>query len=342
MDASGGITWTYQKPLIPNGKLPTGRGGASLVYADGKLVSFGGHYYAGDDKFMYLDETWLLDTEKLAWHKMPCSGQIPSPRYGHTAHLIGSRMFIFGGKGPNDVYYKDVYFLDLVDWIWVAVSTVSAGPAARFYHSAELVGRKIVIHGGWNGVDIFDDVWIFNVDTFGWMQPKTGGFAPGPRYGHSLTLLPDGRLIMFGGVSITGAHGIPHYNDDVRQLATDTMMWSRPSVAGQTPTGRFGHSATLVDDGCVVFFGGWGRGGCQCKESVNDSRAFSTHVLDTTSMTWWTPSRVGKKPIKHFHNHGAVRAGPSGNTVFLFAGCDGRQACNDFVVLNVDLPMIEA
>jgi N-acetylneuraminic acid mutarotase len=116
MQASGGITWTYQKPLIPNGKLPSGRGGASLVYADGKLVTFGGHYYAGDDKFEYLDETWLLDTEKLVWHKMPCSGQIPPPRYGHSAHLIGSRMFIFGGKGPADEYYKDIYFLDLVDW----------------------------------------------------------------------------------------------------------------------------------------------------------------------------------------------------------------------------------
>ena len=116
MQASGGITWTYQKPLIPNGKLPSGRGGASLVYADGKLVAFGGHYYAGDDKFMYLDQTWLLDTEKLVWHKMPCSGQIPPPRYGHSAHLIGSRMFIFGGKGPADEYYKDIYFLDLVDW----------------------------------------------------------------------------------------------------------------------------------------------------------------------------------------------------------------------------------
>ena len=116
-------------------------------------------------------------------------------------------------------------------------------------------------------------------------------------------------------------------------------MWARPRCSGHTPTGRFGHSATLVDDGCIVMFGGWGRGGCQSRDSVNDARAFSTQVLDTNTMTWWVPSRVGKKQIKHFHNHGAVRAGPSGNTVFLFAGCDGRQACNDFVVLNIELPM---
>ena len=67
---SGGITWTYQKPIIPSGKLPGGRCGASLVYADGKLVTFGGHYYGGADKFEYENETWLLDTEKLVWHKI--------------------------------------------------------------------------------------------------------------------------------------------------------------------------------------------------------------------------------------------------------------------------------
>lgn len=74
---SGGISFAINKPLIPNGKLPGGRGGASVVYADGKIVVFGGHYFVGEGKFEYLDETWLLDVEKLTWHKMLCSGQIP-------------------------------------------------------------------------------------------------------------------------------------------------------------------------------------------------------------------------------------------------------------------------
>lgn len=339
---TGGISWSYQKPLIPSGKLPGGRCGSSLVWADNKLVTFGGTFFLGDDKFEYLDETWLLDTEKLVWHKMSCSGEIPPPRYGHSAQLLGSRMFIFGGKGPRDTNYKDVYYLDLVNWVWVAVDTVSTGPASRFYHASELVGKKIVIHGGWNGTEVFDDIWIFNTDTFAWMQPRTAGFAPTARYGHSMTLVEDGRLMMFGGVSFDAhKHGIPSYNDDVRQLDTETMIWSRPRVGGHTPTGRFGHSSVLIDDGCIVMFGGWGRGGCQTMESVNDKRAFSCQILDTVSMTWWVPSRHSKKPFKHLHNHAAVRAGPTGNTVFLFSGADGRQAVNDFVVLNIDLPVIE-
>ena len=93
---------------------------------------FGGHYFNEGDKFEYLNETWLLDVEKLVWHKITCSGEIPGPRYGHSAHILGSRMFLFGGKGPNSIVYKDVYFLDLIEWVWVPVKAISASPLARY------------------------------------------------------------------------------------------------------------------------------------------------------------------------------------------------------------------
>ena len=95
------------------------------------MIIFGGHFFSGGDKFEYLNETWILDVEKLVWHKISCSGEIPSPRYGHSAHILGSRMFVFGGKGPGDIVYKDVYFLDLLEWVWVPVNTISLTPPAR-------------------------------------------------------------------------------------------------------------------------------------------------------------------------------------------------------------------
>ena len=88
---------------------------------------------------------------------MNCTGQLPLPRYGHSAHIVGSRMFIIGGKGPSGAIYNDVYFLDLVEWIWVPVATLSQGPSARLNQASTLVGRKIVIHGGWNGRTFFND-----------------------------------------------------------------------------------------------------------------------------------------------------------------------------------------
>ena len=146
--ADGGMSYAYANPLIASTKIPSGRGGASVVCAEGKMITFGGTYLDGQ-KFAYLDETWVLDIEKLAWHCVTCSGQPPTPRYGHNAHIIGSRMFIVGGRAENNKILNDVYFLDLMEWIWVPVSTISQGPSARFNYASELVGRKIVIHGGW-------------------------------------------------------------------------------------------------------------------------------------------------------------------------------------------------
>jgi hypothetical protein len=47
-------------------------------------------------------------------------------------YIIGSRMFIIGGKGPNGAIYNDIHFLDLIEWIWVPVNTVAQGPSPRY------------------------------------------------------------------------------------------------------------------------------------------------------------------------------------------------------------------
>jgi N-acetylneuraminic acid mutarotase len=330
---SGGVSYSLNKPLIEC-TTPSGRGGTSCVFANGKLVVFGGHYFSGGDSFEYLNETWLLDIESLEWHKINCSGDIPGPRYAHTAHILGSRMFIFGGKGPKDTLYKDCYFLDLIEWVWVPVKAISATPAPRFFHASEVVGKKIVLHGGWDGTEIFNDLWIFNTENFAWIQPKTTGFGPTDRYGHSLTLTADGRLLIFGGATIDKATGVPKYLDDLRQLDTETMIWTRPRISGPVPTARYSHSASQMSDGKLAIFGGWGKSGCQNNELIKDARAFSIHVLDTSTMTWFIPRKLGHKPIKHLYGHGTCNA--SGSTLFIHGGFDGRQALGDFYVLNFE------
>jgi hypothetical protein len=326
-------SYKVMKPMM-NGKIPSGRGGITACYADNKLVVFGGHFYVGDGKFEYSDETWLLDIKNCKWHKMTCSGQLPAPRYGHSACIIGSRMFIFGGRGENGALYKDVVFLDLIEWFWIPVSALADGPCGRLLHASEAVGRKIVIHGGWNGNEIFNDMWIFNTDSFTWMQPKTSGFGPTPRFGHSLNLTGDGRLLMFGGCTISKDTGNPIYNGDVRELDTDSMIWTRTTVHGTAPTPRYGHSAVLVRDSMLLICGGWGTLGVQSHECINNPDAFTIHVLDTTTMTWSVPNCMGSKTLKHTYNHAACIAD---NTMYIYGGYDGRQASSEFfeVELNV-------
>ena len=176
------MDYHHSVPSIPVWKTPNGRGGASIVAAEDKIVVFGGHYFAGGDKFEYLNEVWVYDASAEAWHKMQCSGEVPSPRYGHSAHIFGSKMFVFGGKYREKVL-NDMYYLDLVEWKWSLVNTTSKPPSGRMFHAAEQVGRKVVIHGGYDGKVSLDDLHIFNSDSFTWTSPKTVGFPPSSRYG---------------------------------------------------------------------------------------------------------------------------------------------------------------
>lgn len=196
------------------------------------------------------------------------------------------------------------------------------------------MGQKVVMHGGWNGEEVLNDTWIFNTESFSWMQPKTAGFGPTARYGHTMTLTQDGRLLIVGGCSIDETTGVPKYNDDIRLLDTDTMVWSRPRIGGHIPTGRYGHSSTLMENGMLVVYGGWGKGGCQSRDLINDSRAYTAQILDTKTMTWLVPHKLGRKEAKHVYNHGCYRA--SSSSILLFGGFDGRQALNNFFVINVD------
>ena len=40
----------------------------------------------------------VLDIEKMKWIEVHVKGEVPPGRFSHTATMIGSNMYIFGGK----------------------------------------------------------------------------------------------------------------------------------------------------------------------------------------------------------------------------------------------------
>lgn len=214
------------------------------------MIIFGGQFYSGSDSFTYCNDVHVLDLESMKWHEPKCSGDVvragparggpcarpasrfcpaqPSGRYGHSAAMVGSRMFVFGGRIAGGDLPKDVHYLDTTTWEWHRVQLSTAAPPGRLCHASTLVGTKVVVFGGWDGRRSMDDLWVFDTDTMGWIKPRTSGPQPSPRQGASIDILPDGRLVVFGGCTVTpGAP--PRYWADVRELDTETMVWSRGS-----------------------------------------------------------------------------------------------------------------
>lgn len=77
---------------------------------------------------------------------------------------------------------------------------------ARSYHTATLLPNgKVLVVGGYGSVGYYGNGSLNSTELF---DPATGTWtatAPmtTPRYGHAATLLPDGRVLVLGGASIT-------------------------------------------------------------------------------------------------------------------------------------------
>ena len=58
---------------------------------------------------------WLIASH--TWKCQSVRGEAPAPREGHTATLVGKRLFVFGGCGKSsdvndEIYYNDLYVLN--------------------------------------------------------------------------------------------------------------------------------------------------------------------------------------------------------------------------------------
>lgn len=139
---------------------------------------------------------------------------------------------------------------------------------------------------------------------------------------------------MFGGCAVSSETSVPKYLNDARQLDTNSMSWSLLSAEGSPPSGRCGHSASLQSDGrSIVFYGGWGKRGCQTEAHTADPKAKTLHVLQLVKLQWSSPPCGERKPPKHTYYHSAC---VSGDSVIVFGGFDGRQASNMVISLRVE------
>ncbi len=50
----------------------------------------------------------------LRWQPLETTGQLPSPRAGHTAAFVKNRVIVFGGFGGG-AYLNDIHVLELGD-----------------------------------------------------------------------------------------------------------------------------------------------------------------------------------------------------------------------------------
>ena len=142
---------------------------------------------------------------------------------------------------------------DISPAIKVPATEASPLAEARQLHTSTALGDgRVLVIGGKTSLDGASTAAIAAAEMW---DPVTGDFNPAgsvaeARYGHTATLLPDGRVLVVGG-----------YGDDATWLDS-AEVWDPAtgefSSAGTLGVGRHAHSATLLPDGRVLVVGGYG------------------------------------------------------------------------------------
>jgi hypothetical protein len=102
--------------------------------------------WGGDDGNGLVNTGGVYDPATDMWTATGTAGA-PSPRRGHTAVRMGSRMVVWGGlqSSYNALNTGGIY--DPVSDTWTATTTVGA-PSARDAHAAVWTGTKMIVWGG--------------------------------------------------------------------------------------------------------------------------------------------------------------------------------------------------
>ncbi|CAD7975380.1 unnamed protein product [Amoebophrya sp. A25] len=104
----------------------------------------------------------------------------------------------------------------------------------------------------------------------------------------------------------------------------DTHEWSQPNPGGLRPSGRNGHSATLIFGTQILILGGWLGNGPLAAGDV--------HILDTARFEWIQPDFEGEPPGPcNMHTSDLVGQ----DLVLVFRGGDGRAYLNDLHALDL-------
>lgn len=222
-----------------------------------KLIIFG-----GGDGPAYFNDVYILDTVNHRWSKPKVTGTAPSPRRAHTACLYRNGIYVFGGgdgiRALNDVWRLDVNDTTKMSWELISPPTTEKDelhlgekrPKARGYHTANMVGSKLIIFGGSDGGECFRDVWVFDVDTQIW---KTAAIPVSyPRLSHTATVVGSYLFVI-------GGHDGVEYSNELLLLNLVTMQWDKRKIYGRPPSGR-GYHGTVLHDSRLIVCGGFDGG----------------------------------------------------------------------------------
>ncbi len=201
------------------------------------------------------------------------TGDLVTPHWLHTATLLLDGRVLVAGSDLENASAAELY--DPSTRSWAATQSMTN---VRYRHTATLLPDGTVLVAG--GIDPVPDAQgsggTTPLDSAELYDPNSGSWTTAPnlaagRGAHTATLLPDGRVLVAGGISVDhGSGGPPEVSAELYDPRNGS--WT---ATGSMITPHAYHAAVLLPDGTVLVAGGFMGGG-----------AGTAEVYDPSTGTW--------------------------------------------------------
>ena len=296
----------------------------ALFVHGGKSDEYNQYSYSSaptNSDLLYLDLSSSFDVNDPPWQLLSTDG--PQVAWHTLSALNYSMGLAFGGQPgwtsepslvtrSDSAWLLDVYNRTSPQWDQQPTGWADE-PMRRMRHTAVTSNEgKVYIIGGERADgsgSTFADNYVFDPSGPSFMTLPTDN-APRNIYGHASVILPNQRILVFGGYA---ASSLVNLNTIwVLDITQDPPVWSITTVDGlSTPSGRIAFAYVLLDGPKVLIHGGSDQSG---QTTLSDG-----WILDLSGESWmWTRvdslSNLGAR-----RDHFAVSAGSG--VIFGFGAC---------------------
>ena len=135
------------------------------------------------------------------WNTIETTSNSPGEIAYHSIQAVVKDVYCFGGRNKDYISDK-LHVLNLNKKQWKQPKVNGRQPLARFGHTMNYLPTKgiLVVFGGRDNNDCFNDVWILSLINFTWIEWKETKIVPNPRYSHCSAIVGN-DIIIFGGLS---------------------------------------------------------------------------------------------------------------------------------------------
>jgi len=232
-----------------------------------------------------LESTALASPPQIApsWN---FTGSLNAHRRVHTATMLpNGKILVAGGYGGSG-FLNSAELYDPNTGTWSVTGSLSV---ARYLPTATLLPNgKVLVAGGYSNTappsfGITDSAELYDPATGTWSV--TGNLTT-HRAWHSAALLPNGKVLLAGGAGGSNNSSILN-TAELYDPATGT--WS---VTGSLIAARYGHTATLLQNGNVLIAGGSDDGDLA-------STLASAELYDPAIGRWSNTANLNRSRVLH-------------------------------------------